>query len=67
MALKLCPQCKRPFLESEEFCPRCPQPYDAGSWANLGCILLSLLPLAALILFWVFVFTAVFYRVTGGF
>ncbi|MBA2619622.1 MAG: hypothetical protein H0U87_00315 [Acidobacteria bacterium] len=67
MRLKLCTKCKRPFMASEEFCPRCPEPFDANSFANLGCIVLTILPLLVLILFWAFIFGAIFYRIAARF
>ena len=66
MSLKLCPQCRRPFMASEEICPRCPEPFDGNSWANLGCIVLTILPLVVLILFWMFFFAGIFYRITAA-
>jgi len=65
MPLKLCPKCRRPFMGSEEFCPRCPEPFDANSFANLGCIVMTILPLLVLILFWAFVFGTIFYRIAA--
>ena len=56
MKLKLCQTCKRPFLETDEFCKHCPPPYDADSFANLGCILLMVAPLFLFIVFWLFFF-----------
>ncbi|HBR58170.1 MAG TPA: hypothetical protein DEA22_12005 [Blastocatellia bacterium] len=59
----LCPKCKKPYLSDKEFCPNCPPPYtwNQESWANLGCLILSLLPLAALVLFWFFLFIGFFF------
>ncbi len=57
MKLKLCQNCKRPFLEEKhEFCPHCPAPYNADSYFNLGCVLLTILPLFLFIVFWIFYF-----------
>jgi len=54
--LKLCPVCKKPFLAEKEFCPNCPQPltWNQESYANIGCLLLTILPLVLMILFWLF-------------
>ena len=62
MKIKICQTCKRPYLEKDEFCPRCPPPYDANSLANLGCLLLTVLPLVVMILFWLFLFLGIFMR-----
>jgi predicted amidophosphoribosyltransferase len=65
MELKLCPNCKRPYLESEEFCPRCPQPLNietADSYGSLGCVLLTVAGLAAMVIFWMFVFLGAFFH-----
>ena len=62
--LKLCPKCKRPYLDAKEFCPNCPEPptWNQESCANLGCLLLTILPLFGMILFWFFVFLGVLFR-----
>lgn len=63
MRLKICKTCKRPFLESKEFCPKCPPPYDPDSYANLGCLLLTTaVPLLFIILFWFLFFFGFFIR-----
>jgi hypothetical protein len=55
--LKLCPKCRRPFLETEQFCPHCPRvEWDQESFTNVGCLVLSLLPVFGLIIFWLFFF-----------
>jgi hypothetical protein len=61
--LKLCPQCKRPFLATEEFCPKCPRlEWDQESWVNVGCLLATIVPLFVLILFWFFFFFGIIFR-----
>ena len=63
MDLKLCPKCRRPYLSSNDYCPNCPEPYtwDQESYANVGCLVLTIAPLFILILFWLFlIFGAVF-------
>ena len=64
VAIKLCPRCKRPFLAEKELCPHCPEPYmwNQESLANLGCLVATILPLFLLILFWLFMFLAPFFR-----
>ncbi|MEO6588477.1 MAG: hypothetical protein ABIP06_04025 [Pyrinomonadaceae bacterium] len=63
MQLKICKTCKRPFLANNEFCPKCPPPYNPDSYANLGCLLLStVVPLFLFILFWLFFFLGFFIR-----
>ena len=65
MQLKLCPNCKRPFLAKEEFCPHCPEPYtwNQESWMNVGCLLMmTAVPLFLVILFWLFLFLGIFFR-----
>ena len=56
--LKICGKCKRPYMEDRDFCPNCPKPYlwNQESWLNLGCLLLTILPLFMLIIFWAFFF-----------
>jgi predicted amidophosphoribosyltransferase len=61
--LKLCPQCKRPFLASEEFCPKCPRlEWDQENWVNVGCLLATIVPLFVLILFWLILFFGIIFR-----
>ena len=62
--LKLCPRCKKPYLASHEFCPHCPEPYtwDQESYMNLGCLLLMVLPVFLMILFWIALIFAPFFR-----
>ncbi|MGI8469524.1 MAG: hypothetical protein ACR2N3_13835 [Pyrinomonadaceae bacterium] len=68
MPLKLCRQCKRPFLASQEFCPRCPRvEWNQESLANLGCLLATILPLFVMILFWLFFLLGFFYDITNFF
>ncbi|MGI8555735.1 MAG: hypothetical protein ACR2LT_05215 [Pyrinomonadaceae bacterium] len=68
MTLKLCPQCKRPFMASREFCPHCPRTgWNQESLANLGCLLATILPLLLMILFWLFFIFGIFYDVTNYF
>ncbi len=64
MKLKLCPKCKRPFLADKECCPHCPAPptLNQESWATMGCLLLSIIPLFVMILFWLFFFIGFFIR-----
>jgi hypothetical protein len=64
VAIKLCPKCRRPFLAEKEFCPNCPEPYtwNQESFANVGCLVATILPLVFLILFWLFLFLGVFFR-----
>lgn len=62
MLLKLCPQCKRPFMASQEFCPRCPRiEWNQESLANLGCLLAMTLPLLVMLLFWLLFIFSVFF------
>ncbi|MGI8641039.1 MAG: hypothetical protein ACR2MG_16620 [Pyrinomonadaceae bacterium] len=49
-------------MANNEFCPHCPPLYDGNSWANLGCIVLTILPLILMILFWFFFFLGFFIR-----
>lgn len=62
--LKLCARCKRPFLSENDVCPHCPEPYawNQESWANLGCLMMTILPLLGMILFWLFLFLGVVIR-----
>ncbi|MBA2493897.1 MAG: hypothetical protein H0V31_04290 [Acidobacteria bacterium] len=64
MSIKICQKCKRPFMADNEFCPHCPEPYtwNQESWANLGCLLLTIVPLFVMILFWLFFFFGIFFR-----
>jgi hypothetical protein len=50
-------------MADKQFCPHCPEPYawNQESYANVGCLVLMILPLFLLILFWlVLIFGAVF-------
>lgn len=68
MPLKLCPQCKRPFMANHEFCPRCPRvEWNQESLANVGCLLAMTLPVVFVILFWLTLIFAVFFSITGFF
>ncbi len=68
MTLKLCPQCKRPFMASEKFFPRCPRAeWDQESLANLGCLLATILPLIIMLLFWLFLIFGIFYDIPNFF
>lgn len=51
-------------MADKESCPTCPEPHtwDQESYANVGCLLLMLLPLVLLIFFWLFFFLAPFIR-----
>jgi len=51
-------------MADKEFCPNCPEPYtwNQESYANVGCLLLMLMPLLLLILFWLFMFIGVIVR-----
>ncbi|MEZ5426274.1 MAG: hypothetical protein R2747_08420 [Pyrinomonadaceae bacterium] len=51
-------------MEDREFCPHCPQPYswDQESWANMGCLLITILPLVLILLFWLFFFMSFLLR-----
>lgn len=63
MQIKICKTCKRPFMANKEFCPKCPPPYDADSYANLGCLLLTTaVPLIFMIVFWFLFFFGFFVR-----
>ena len=64
MSLKLCPKCRKPFLAASGTCPHCPEPanWDQENWANLGCLLVTLLPLLGMMLFWLFMFLGLFFR-----
>jgi hypothetical protein len=62
--LKLCPKCRRPYLANKEYCPNCPEPYawNQESYANLGCLLLMILPLVLMIFFWLFLMMGALFR-----
>jgi hypothetical protein len=62
--LKLCPRCRKPFLATKEHCPSCPEPptLNQESWANLGCLLVTFLPIFGMILFWLLMFFGLFMR-----
>jgi hypothetical protein len=62
--IKICPRCKRPFLASKGECAHCPEPYtwNQESWTNLGCLLITIIPLFLMILFWLFFFLGIFIR-----
>jgi hypothetical protein len=62
--IKLCPRCRRPFLGVKGSCPKCPDVgnINADSMANLGCMVATILPLAAMILFWLLLFLGFFFR-----
>jgi hypothetical protein len=62
--LKLCPQCRKPFIAENGTCPHCPEPYtwNQESYSNLGCLLAMLIPLFLMILFWLFFFMGIFIR-----
>jgi hypothetical protein len=62
--LKLCPVCRKPYLADKDFCPSCPEPmtWNQESYTNLGCLLLTILPLFGIILFWLFLFMGFFIR-----
>jgi uncharacterized paraquat-inducible protein A len=65
MELKLCPTCKKPYLASEEFCPRCPQPVfddDPESYGTIGCVLITVAGLVILMIFWIFIFLGIFFH-----
>ncbi|HEX8638271.1 MAG TPA: hypothetical protein VF692_09425 [Pyrinomonadaceae bacterium] len=64
MKLKICKDCKRPFLAEKEFCSHCPSPYawNQESWANAGCLLTMIAPLFLMLLFWFFFFFGFFIR-----
>lgn len=51
-------------MADKDVCPSCPASYtwNQESFANLGCLLLTILPLAAFILFWLFLFFGLFFR-----
>jgi predicted amidophosphoribosyltransferase len=62
--LKLCPRCKKPYLAKHEYCPHCPEPYtwDQESYMNLGCLLLMVVPVFLMVLFWILLIFAPFFR-----
>jgi hypothetical protein len=62
--LKICTRCKRPFLANKQFCPSCPAPYtwNQESYANLGCLLMMILPIFLIVFFWLFFFFGLFFR-----
>jgi hypothetical protein len=62
--IKICARCKRPFLANKGKCAHCPEPYtwNQESWANLGCLLITIIPLFLMILFWLFFFLGIFIR-----
>ena len=63
MELKICHQCKRPFLAKYEACPKCPDiDKIANSGVSLGCFLAMVLPLFLMLLFWFLFFLGVFIR-----
>ncbi|MDQ3088771.1 MAG: hypothetical protein M3Q78_09250 [Acidobacteriota bacterium] len=51
-------------MTHNEFCPHCPEPYtwNQESWGNLGCLLLTIVPLFLMILFWLFFFMGFLFR-----
>ena len=51
-------------MAGKEFCPHCPEPYtwNQESWANMGCLLMMILPLFVMIFFWLFLFLGFFIR-----
>ncbi|HEX8249710.1 MAG TPA: hypothetical protein VF599_16145 [Pyrinomonadaceae bacterium] len=64
MEIKICHRCKRPFLANKGKCAHCPEPYawNQDSWTNLGCLLITIIPLFLMILFWLFFFLGIFIR-----
>jgi hypothetical protein len=63
MDLKLCPKCQKPYLESQEYCPRCPRdPWEGKeeSYGSLGCIVISIMALIGMMIFWVVLFLSFF-------
>ncbi|HQU84115.1 MAG TPA: hypothetical protein PKY59_13355 [Pyrinomonadaceae bacterium] len=64
MKLKICERCKRPFLETKEFCPNCPEVFTQNreSWANMGCLIAMIMPIIFIIFFWIFLFLGFLFR-----
>lgn len=65
MELKLCPRCEKPYLDTEEYCPRCPRDPTIGmeeSYGSLGCIVIGILALGMMAMFWFFLFLSFFFR-----
>jgi uncharacterized OB-fold protein len=64
MALKLCPNCQKPYLDTEEYCPRCPSPKEENARAvsTLGCVLITVVAIMIMTLFWLFLFLSMFMR-----
>ncbi|HLM02920.1 MAG TPA: hypothetical protein VK400_17845 [Pyrinomonadaceae bacterium] len=64
MEIKICHRCKRPFLAAKGACAHCPDPYgyNPDSRANLGCLLVTIIPLFLMIIFWLFFFLGIFIR-----
>ncbi|MEP6924828.1 MAG: hypothetical protein ABI954_10215 [Pyrinomonadaceae bacterium] len=52
MELKICPNCKSPYMASQKTCPRCGEDYEWNqeSWLNVGCLILMMLFALSLIL-----------------
>ena len=51
-------------MAHKEFCSHCPEPYtwNQESLANVGCLVAMVVPLAVMILLWVFLFSAFIFR-----
>ncbi|MBX7174302.1 MAG: hypothetical protein K1X72_25235 [Pyrinomonadaceae bacterium] len=63
MKLKICEQCRRPYLESEDFCPKCPRlEWNQESWMNIGCLVAMILPVFVLVFLWLLFFFGLFLR-----
>ncbi len=65
MELRTCPKCQKPYLASEESCPRCAKTeytWNQESWANVGCFVLMLLFVFALMLLPFLAIFSIFFR-----
>jgi hypothetical protein len=63
MKLKLCSNCKRPYLANKDFCPKCPKiEWNQESWMNVGCLLAMVSPLFIMIFLWLLFFFGLFFR-----
>jgi len=51
-------------LAGKANCPHCPEPYtwNQESWANVGCLLMMMVPIVGMILFWFFLFLGAIFR-----
>lgn len=60
MKVRVCSACKKPYMDSDGYCPRCPSAHNlnADSLGHLGCMILMTLPVLIAVLFWLFLLIA---------